>query len=397
MQAEESFNLIVRRMLRSSRQHSVISVAYSSFNFFKRNQQSYQLTVNFVRDTVKYYGGVVYDMSSGDQFIVFVDPKDAVIEDVMERVAGAAFPGQEVGAVQESGFLHLYRIPEQYVELRQAIDQYIKGVAGERGSLVSYVPYHDEINLKECAGPLCAKFLAAIEGELADIKVVGYIRRQPVCEATGAAAAGANPAWREIYSEMFISIGELKADYFPNVVLPPQTPLFHEFCRQLDYYSIPHILTEEHCRPGQRIGFNASVQSLQGPLFDFCQKFMHNRPPKSVVVELNYAEMFLYPQVFQKTITSVREAGMAVALDGITLDVVPLINVSLIDVDYYKIIIARPHLPLLRDMSCVSALHRIPRDRVIICRCDLDQFVTIGQTFGITRYQGRLIQDFTAA
>jgi hypothetical protein len=86
-----------------------------------------------------------------------------------------------------------------------------------------------------------------------------------------------------------------------------------------------------------------------------------------------------------------REAGFATALDGITLDLLPFVNLHRLDVDYFKIALAPGQMSLLKDPDCVASLKRLPRSKIILCRCEKESALPVGQAFGLTKFQGWVI------
>ena len=95
-------------------------------------------------------------------------------------------------------------------------------------------------------------------------------------------------------------------------------------------------------------------------------------------------------------IRALRAAGLAVALDGVTLDILPITRFQRIELDYIKISFSPTALVHLKDADCVNALREFPREKIILCHCDKDAARQIGQAFGLNKFQGWVFDQRSA-
>ena len=393
MESEEGFNLAIRRMLRTSNTYYVIHVAYSSFNFMRNNQDLLQLLQNTTQDTVQPYGGTIYQMRKGDQFVVFNEAAGSKVSTMADNITAAAFPDREAGADDEAVLARVFRIPQDYMELRRAASIYLDSTGAPMATPTApsatgpeAKPLKDDLD-----GPLTAWALSRIENALTEMDLSAYLRTQTVYELDG------QGRWLPLFDEHYTSVAELHRDKFPKVALHPDDRMFMELCRALDRRSVPEIVRRHRAKPGYRRSLNVSLTTFAGSFFT---KYLKDAPEierKALILEINRSDLLHQPRETIKALKAMREAGFGIALDGVTLDLLPITNLHRVDFDYVKIALAPSTMWLLKDGECVAALKKLPREKIILCRCEKESALPVGKAFGLTKFQGWAIDKLAGA
>lgn len=391
METEEGFTLAVRRMLRSSNTYHVIHVAYSLFGFIRNNRELLLLLRNSTADLVQPAGGTVYHMRKGDQFIVFPEAAASKISTLADTITAAAFPDRALDAAEDQPLTRVFHIPQDYMELRQAATAYTEAAAGAAPPPTDPAAAPDLKTLKaELDGPLTAWSLSRIENALPEIDIKSYIRSQGVYETDH------NGAWTPLFEEHFTSVVDLQRDGFPKLVFKGDERLFVELCAALDRRSVPEILRRHRAKPGRRISFNVTLGTFASGGFQTFVKESGDAERQSIILEINRSDLLHQPRETVKALARMREAGFGVALDGVTFDLLAITNLHRIDVDYVKISLRPSQMWMLKDGDCVAALKKLPRDKIILCRCEKETAIPVGRAFGLTKFQGWVIDRLSA-
>ena len=386
METEEGFNLAIRRMLRTSNTYHVIHVAYSLFGFMRNNRDLLQLLQNSTSDLVVPHGGTIYQMRKGDQFVVFAEGAGSKVSGIVDAITAAAFPDRQAGDDDEQVLARSFRIPQDYLELRRTASVYLDSTGAPTTAPPTPPAATEAKPDKEVLdGPLSAWTLSRIESALGETDLTPYLRVQTVWELDG------QGRWLPLFDEHYTSVGDLHREKFPKVLLQPDDRLFMELCRALDRRSVPEILRRHRGKPGHRRSLNLSLGTFAGSVFS---KYLKEAPEferKSLVIEINCSDLLHQPRETFKAIKTMREAGFGVALDGIGLDLLTITNLHRVDFDYVKITLSPATMSLLKDADCVAALKRLPRDKIILCRCEKETALTVGKAFHLTKFQGWII------
>ena len=386
METEEGLNLAIRRMLRTSNTYYVIHVAYSSFSFMRNNQDLFQLLQNTTEDAVLPHGGTIYQMRKGDQFVVFNEAAGSKVPTIADNITAAAFPDRKPDEEDDEKVLaRVFRIPQEYVELRRAASAYLDATgapaqAPAAAAAPTSKPLKDDLD-----GPLTAWALSRIENALGEMDLSTYLRSQSVYEFDG------QGHWQPLFVEHFTSVTDLHRDKFPKLELQPNERMFMELCRAFDRRSIPEIIRRHRAKPGHRNSLNVSLTSLSGSFFTKYAKEAPETERKSLILEINRSDLLHQPRETIKALRGLREAGFAIALDGVTLDLLAVTNLHRIDFDYIKIVLAPATMSLLKDGECVASLKKLPREKIILCHCDKEMALPVGKAFGLTKFQGWII------
>ena len=383
METEESFNLAIRRMLRSSATHYVFHITLSNFGFIRSNPELFLFMQNTIKDIARGAAGVVYPMRRGDQFLVFPIDVGSKIGEITEHIMTAAFPDQKPDNSQDHPLVKVFTIPKDYTALRETANACMEDSAGKgdgAGGGPTIRPIEEDLD-----GMLNAWALSRLEIALAEIDLSPYMRAQMVFETDH------QGHWRPLFEECFTSVTDLRRDKFPKLTLQTEDRMFAEFCRALDRRSVPEILRRHRSKPGHTRSFNISLATCQVPFFERFMRESTDLERRTLIIEINRSDFLHKPRESVKILAALRAAGFGTALDGITLDLLPYTNLHRLDVDYFKIALSPGHMALLKDADCVASLKKLPRGKIILCRCEKESALPVGQAFGLTKFQGWVI------
>lgn len=386
MSNEENFITVVRRLIRSSQSYCVLNVRLNQFAFIRSNRELLKLIQNGIVDIAVPTGGEAFLMTCGDVFVIYRGERAATIAEITDRITALAFPDRRLDDQENASFVETFLVPRDYGPLRERSNAYLEGI-GVTPTAVGAAGL-PEIGA-EPDGPLTASILTEIERRIGDVDITQFLRAQPVYEIDQGGR------WRPLFEERYTSIPDLRDAWFPKVALRGDEHLFRELCRTLDGKVLLTLLRQPPAP--QPFSLNLAVQSIYGAVFT---RFTRDTPAElrqAMVIEIDRADLFQDLSSGLRALRVLRENGYRTALDGIGFDLLPYLNVGRFEVDYLKITISRDHLGLLGDPAAIETLRQVDRRKAILCRCDHDTALQVGQALGITKFQGRLLDERAAA
>ena len=230
--------------------------------------------------------------------------------------------------------------------------------------------------------------LGKAEDSLARVDLSSFTRRQPVC----AFVEDGKP--EVIFTEVFVSIPDLRETLMPRTNLTINPWLFQRFTQTLDRRVMAQIARRED-RTLLRDGFSINV-NVSTVLSEEFLSFDDDFAPSSqdVVLEMRLEDMFADPNAFAFARDFVTERGYRICVDGLNLTTFPYADTIRLGVAYAK-------LGWSQEMSAYGGtemgkelkdlIRERKKGRTILARCDSEAAVKIGQQLGITLFQGRYI------
>ncbi|HEY1384871.1 MAG TPA: hypothetical protein VGF43_14720, partial [Dongiaceae bacterium] len=119
----------------------------------------------------------------------------------------------------------------------------------------------------------------------------------------------------------------------------------------------------------------------------------------SLAIELPALDIMNDPNEYLFARDFLKERGYKIIVDCVKHLNLPLIDRDWLGFDFVKITWAQSLFDDAggqRGEALKNAVHRIGRDRVILCRVDSEDALKAGESLGITLYQGRLIDGIGA-
>lgn len=243
-------------------------------------------------------------------------------------------------------------------------------------------------NSPERGTPLTPLELGRAEDSLARVDLSSFTRRQPVC----AFVDDGKP--EIVFTEVFVSIADLRETLMPRTDLTINPWLFQRFTQTLDRRVMAQIARREDrtlVRDGFSINVNVST-ILSEEFLSFDDDFAPST--QDVVLEIRLEDMFADPGSFAFARDFVTERGYRICVDGLTLATFPFADPNRLGVAYAK-------LNWSQDMAGYGGtqqgqelrqmIRQRKRGRTILARCDSEAAVKIGQQLGITLFQGRYV------
>lgn len=238
--------------------------------------------------------------------------------------------------------------------------------------------------------PLIPSELARVETALAQVDLSSHTRRQPVC----AFVDGETP--ETVFTEVFVSIGDLRETLMPNTDMTANPWLFQRLTQTLD----KRVLAQMSRRDDRSLlqeGFSINLNVATIMSEDFLA-FDSDLSPSNyeAVLELRIEDIFSDPSNFAFARDFLNERGYNICIDGLTLDTFPYADPIRMGVTYGKLSWSTEIAGMVgteRGEELKAMIMMRKRGRTILARCDSEAAIRAGRQLGITLFQGRYVDS----
>ena len=391
MSAEEDMIALSRRLLRTNFSFHVINIALRYLPTHRTQPAQIKLLQEFMLDMARSLRGELKIMMNGDAFLILRADQIGDIRDLCLRIQKGMIdegdPGYE--HVDVAKLVELFRVPADYAALRERTDAYQAAATGGP-SLPGGAPQVEMADGSALSGPLTTVTAGRIIGILDTIEITPFIRQQTVYQSVG------ENRWKALFVEYYTSFLDLKEKHFPNVDYAYTDPLFMKLCRALDV-KVLRYLGENLASLNRRLSLNIAIETIFDPVYDW---FNAHVPPEArgeIYFEINRMDIFNDVNTAVRAIAMIKRDGYKVALDGVTLDLLPYVRLNKFNADLVKIHLNKGFMDLLRQQDCVSALRALAPESIVFSRVDQENAIKVGQAFGLSKFQGWLIDEVATA
>lgn len=238
--------------------------------------------------------------------------------------------------------------------------------------------------------PIDAEVLDRLENGLAQADLSNHVRWQRVCAIVGDAPP------RPVFTEIYVSIPELRETIAPRIDLAANRWLFQHFTETLDRRVLSYLNREGMRTSKDGFSINLNVQTILSDTFLRFEQVLAAGTHGTVVLELRLEDVFADLDAYVFARDYVRQRGYRLCIDALDADTLMLVDRARLGADLVKLFWA-PDLPARMSTDEGTALARRLRSgegsRAVLARCDSPQAVTLGQDLGITMFQGRHVDD----
>ena len=199
-----------------------------------------------------------------------------------------------------------------------------------------------------------------------------------------------------MFTELFVSIGDLRETLMPNTDMTANPWLFQRLTQTLDRRVLAQLGRRDDrtlLREGFSINLNVgTILSEEFLVFDGDI----NPTTHETVLELRIEDIFADPNGFAFARDFLYERGYRICIDGLNLDSFPFADLNRMGVTYGKLswasemsgMVGTQRGEELKDMILLRK-----RGRTILSRCDSEAAIKVGQKLGISLFQGRYIDS----
>ena len=240
--------------------------------------------------------------------------------------------------------------------------------------------------------PLTPEMLGRVEAALERADLSNLVRRQGICRVDGHMVPEA------VFSELFISIRDLRETLLPGVNLLSNRWLFRHLTETLDKRMLAMLSRTDTITVSGEISVNLNVSTLLSPEFTAFDQSITASRRGMMIIEVQEMDIFSDLSAYLFAREFVQEKGYRVCLDGLTHHTMSMIDRERLGADLVKLL-WHPELvdggeEMHEEIRAMVALSG--ESRVVLCRVEDREAVDFGHAVGITLFQGRYIESLIA-
>jgi hypothetical protein len=245
---------------------------------------------------------------------------------------------------------------------------------------------------QEKGEPITPAILGRVEQALARADLSNLVRRQYICTVS------AKNVPEPVFSELFISIADLRETLIPGVNLSSNRWLFQHMTETLDQRVLVMLSKAEPELLSGDISFNLNVKTLLSQEFLNFDDNITAARRGSMIIELQKVDIFADLGAYLFAREYLQDKGYRICIDGLTFETMSMLDREKLGADMMKLI-WHPDL-----MDGGDAMHAKVREmvgqaganRVVLTRVDNREAVDFGRSVGIHLYQGRYVETLIA-
>ena len=362
---------------------------------FNRREHHIRVAANSFETLIKNLQGQLFTLKSSDLFFIYKVEAEGDAENAVQRVrflfSDDPLLTEEDGGT--TGFCTWYDVETQFDEILHNVQGMIDAEQKRQAEVRTDLDTRAALKARQDQGePLTPEILARVETALTRADLSNLVRRQFIC------GLGPKDTPEPAFSELFISIKDLRETLLPGVNLTSNRWLFQYLTQTLDRRMLAMLGKTDNITISGDISFNLNVSTLLSPAFlSFDDNITANRRG-AMVVELQKVDIFADLGAYLFAREFVQERGYRVCIDGLTRKTMAMIDRERLGADMVKLVWD----PELADEGneardkVHSLVRRTGENRVVLCRCDDREAVEFGKSVGITMFQGRHVETLIA-
>jgi hypothetical protein len=384
----------VRRLEKHKAARRAVHVRLSGLRPFNRREHHVRAAAANLEPLVKALRGQLFTLKNADLFFIYkaeahVDT-EAAIQKIRYLFSDDPMLADEAEAQR---FCVWYAVDREYEKILRFAQGLTDADEEAAEATRSKRDARQALKARQSSGsPLTPDVLSRVEAALVRADLSNLVRRQYICGVT--AKGVPEPA----FSELFISIHDLRETLLPDVNLAGNRWLFQHLTSSLDRRVLAMLSRTDQITLTGDISFNLNVSTILSPDFLAFDDNITASRRGSMVVEIDKAEVFADLGAFLFARNFIQQRGYRICIDAMTYQVMPLLDRERLGADFVKLL-WDPEMADGGDevQEGVRAMvKRAGTSRVVMCRCDDREAVDFGQSVGIRFFQGRHVETLIA-
>jgi len=385
----------IRRLEQHKEGRGVVHLHLSKLRPFNRRDQHIRAAASNFDPMVSDMQGQVFTLRNADIFFVFKNEVKAQAETVSQRIRFlfSDDPLVTEGEAKGEVFSTWYDAAHDFEAILQAVENLAQAEKQRQTVVRARMDARAVLKARQEQGePLSPDVLARLETALSRADLSNLVRRQFICRVD----AKMVPEMQ--FSELFISIKDLRETMLPGVNVTANRWLFQHLTETLDKRMLSMLTKTDAISISGDISFNVNIATLLSQDFQIFDDNIAAGRRGAMIIELQKEDVFQNLSSYLFAREFVQEKGYRVCLDGLALDTITMIDRRRLGVDLTKL---TWHPELVDGGEEVherlkTIVKEAGEDRIILCRCDNREAIDFGKSVGINVFQGRYVETLIA-
>ncbi|WP_417819482.1 hypothetical protein [Terasakiella sp.] len=399
MQTQNQENLFydyIRRLEHHRQGREMVHFHLSKLRPFNRREHHIRVAADAFEGMVKDLLGQIFVFKNADIIFVFKTEAMGQVEQAIEKVK---FLFGDDPLLEESGpdgkdFNSWYDVEADYEDIVAMARDLVEKDKNARAAMGGSVDIKTALLAKQEAGErMTPRILDRVIEALKAADLTNMVRRQYVCSVEGPQLV---PTAR--FSELFISISDLRETLLPGVNLTSSPWLFQHLTETLDRRVLSLLSKTEDRDITGDISINLNVATLLSTEFMRFDENVIAAMRGNIVLELQHLDIFSDLNAYLFAREYVKERGYHICIDGVNYKTLPFIDRERLGADMIKLIWSPDIIHGGHDLSdkVIRQIMLTGAKQIILSRCDSEEAVEFGRNNGIELFQGRHVEALIA-
>ena len=385
----------VERLEKHKNDRNVVHVHLSRLRPFNRREHHIRAATSTFEPLIADLNGQLFTLRNADLFFAFKRDVQPQVETLVQKIK-FLFSDDPLIAEEDDAsksFADWYICADEYDDVLSLAQSMVDEEEERKSRMRSRMDARAALKAKQKQGePLTPEVLARIEDALSRADLSNFVRRQFICRVDSKMI----PEQR--FSELYISISDLRETLMPGVNLASNRWLFHHLTETLDRRMLVMLSKTDAITITGEISINANVKTLLTDEFQAYDDNMSASRRGAMVIELQKEDIFADLSGFLFARDFAQERGYRLLLDGVTLPNIFVVDREKLGCDFLKLIWS----PAIVDAG--DEVHDRIREisaqgngeKIILSRCDTRESVDVGRSLGVQLFQGRYVENLIA-
>ena len=325
----------IHRLEKHKDDRKAVHIHLSGLRPYNRREHHVRVAANGFENLIKSLAGQLFHLKSSDLFFVYRRDAEPDVRTAVQQVR-YLFSDDPLLADEESGidrFCTWYTAATQFDEILHLVQGMVDIGQRRQPESRTQVDTRGALRAKQKLGePLSPEILARVESALVRADLSNLVRRQFAC----AVSRKGTPT--PVFSELFISIKDLRETLLSGVNLTSSRWLFQHLTESLDRRMLAMLAKTDHITLSGDISFNLNISTLLSNEFlNFDDQVPASRRGH-MIVELETMDVFSNLGAYLFAREFIQERGYRICIDGLTYETMYLIDRERLGADVVKLI-----------------------------------------------------------
>lgn len=385
----------LRRLEKQKEGRKAVHVRLSGLKPFNRREQHIRAAVSSFEPLVQDMEGQLFTLKNLDLVFIYKDTSQPRVETVAQKVRFLFSDDPLLESTDpERCFVTWYDVTTQFEDVLRLVQSMAESEEKRIGeSRDRRMDTRAALKARQERGePLTPAVLARVEQALGSADLSNLVRRQFVC------AFDAKLRPEPFFSELFISISDLRETVVPGVNMTANRWLFQHLTETLDRRMLSMLGKTDRIAITGDISFNLNIATLLSNEFLAFDDNITAGRRGAMIIELQLVDIFADLNAFMFVREFVQDKGYRICIDGLNHQTMDLVDREKLGIDLVKLV----WMPELVDRGeemhdkVRAFVRRIGEHRVIMSRVDTREAIDFGRRMGIVLYQGRQVENLIA-
>ena len=381
----------VRRLEKHKAGRKVVHLRLSELRPFNRRDQHIRIAARNFEPLIADMSGQLFILKNSDLFFIYKGDAQGQTEAIVQKIRFLFDDDPLVAEVasQPHPFASWQDADADYENILCMVQSFADAEEKRQIAVRARMDARSAIRTKrKQSNPLTPEVLARVETVLERADISNLVRREFVCLVDEKMVPD------PLFSDLFISIKDLRETLLPGVNLVANRWLFQHLRETLDRRMLSMLTKTGTLSVSGEISFNLNIATLQSKDFQIFDDSIAASRRGQMIIKLQQEDILSNLSSYLFVRELMQDKGYRVCLDWMPSDALHVLHRDRLGIDITKLAWS----PELIDGG--EEVHRMLRglvekegkEKLILIQCDTREAIEFGRSIGIRKFQGRFVE-----